>query len=341
MKRELFTAGIVFLSLLAPVKASAANFSQIFVFGDSFVDTGNVFQATRNTTGIGFPSSPPYFEGRFANGPVWVDYLSSSLGLNQTNFAFGGATTGRGNTIEKNFNLEFPGLQEQIENFTAANPAADSNALYIVSAGGSDYLSAGVTNPTEPVNNLINGIKSLAAVGARNILVSNVLDLGKLPATNKNPEISSQLNGLTQIHNSLLRTRLTDLSQQLGIKITPLDTSSILNRRFNNPSEFGLTNVTDACLNLNAGTICSNPNEFAFWDNTHPTTRVHRILAEVALSAVQTQSVPRPTAAIPPRSVPEPSTMLALLALGAVSVVGTLQHQHKKLVPSPIFCRMR
>jgi len=51
-------------------------------------DVDNVFDAT------GIPPSPPYFQGRASNGPVWVEYLANNLGTASTNLAFGGATTG-------------------------------------------------------------------------------------------------------------------------------------------------------------------------------------------------------------------------------------------------------
>jgi len=85
------------LTLIAvvPQAAQAANLSlqdidQIYVFGDSLSDTGNAFSRT------GSPP-PPYFNGRFSNGPVWVEYLADRLGLPRnpsTNFAFGGGYHG-------------------------------------------------------------------------------------------------------------------------------------------------------------------------------------------------------------------------------------------------------
>jgi phospholipase/lecithinase/hemolysin len=43
-------------------------FSEIVVFGDSESDAGNVFELSGDT----YPASPPYWQGRFSNGPVWV-----------------------------------------------------------------------------------------------------------------------------------------------------------------------------------------------------------------------------------------------------------------------------
>jgi phospholipase/lecithinase/hemolysin len=54
--------------------------SNIFVFGDSLSDTGNLFKLTGDL----FPPSPPYFNGRLSNGKVAVEYLDDRLGLDAT-----------------------------------------------------------------------------------------------------------------------------------------------------------------------------------------------------------------------------------------------------------------
>ncbi|MCX7594884.1 MAG: SGNH/GDSL hydrolase family protein [Fischerella sp.] len=80
----------------------------------------------------------------------------------------------------------------------------------------------------------------------------------------------------------------------------PIDINSLFNRVQATPGEFGFTNVTNACL---VGTlddvaqgnfsVCSNPNDYLFWDGVHPSTRVHSIMAESALSGLNTQSLPK------------------------------------------------
>src|SRR6266705_841732 len=79
-----------------PTPAWAGPYSNVFVFGDSLSDAGNVFVAT----GGAVPVSPPYFQGRFSNGPTYAADLATRLGvqatpslLGGTNFAFGGAWT--------------------------------------------------------------------------------------------------------------------------------------------------------------------------------------------------------------------------------------------------------
>ena len=296
---------------------SAQNFDQIYVFGDSLSDTGNVFNATLNVTGEGFPPAP-YYQGRFSNGPVWVEYLATKLGATSTNFAFGGATTGSSNTSEPNEILGLPALDQQINRLTTANPSADPDALYIVWAGANDYLGAGVTDPTVPVNNLSTAVNSLADYGAKNIMVVNLPDLGKLPATFNSP-ISSTLNDLTEAHNSGLAAKLDFLSQEPDINIIPLDVNSQFNRAIAHPGEFGFTNVTDSCLTTSS--VCANPDEYLFWDDIHPTTAGHKLVGDLAYSALN------------PEPVPEPSAELSILTLGAIGAVSVLKRKKKKASP--------
>ena len=70
--------------------ASASTFTSVIVYGDSLSDNGNLYALT------GQPPAP-YYNGRFSNGPVAVEYLASTLGVPLSDFAWGGATTGIGN----------------------------------------------------------------------------------------------------------------------------------------------------------------------------------------------------------------------------------------------------
>lgn len=279
-----------------------ANFDQIYVFGDSLSDAGNVFKTTKGET----PPSPPYFRGRFSNGPVWVEYLAAKLKLTSkpdNNFAFGGATTGSSRK-------PVPGLLAQIKSFTATHSSADPNALYIVWAGTNDYLN-GATDSTAPVNNLAIAVKLLSAVGARNILVVNLPDLGKLPSTHASKH-SNSLNDLTNKHNSRLADSLSSLRHQLSsnINITYLDIHSLFNQVLSTPERFGFTNVTNSCLSK--GNVCNKPNQYLFWDGIHPTTAAHKLFVELAFSTL------KPATETPAVSTPKLTVAFGMVVIGAV-----------------------
>src|SRR5271157_6028524 len=51
----------------------AGDITGIVAFGDSLSDTGNTYLA------IGYPPSPPYYQGHYCNGPIWLEYLAAQL----------------------------------------------------------------------------------------------------------------------------------------------------------------------------------------------------------------------------------------------------------------------
>lgn len=304
MNKQLAT-GLFIFSFMLPLKAVASpKIEQIYTFGDSLSDVGNVFNATKQSNNVGFPPAP-YFKGRFSNGPVWVEYLAKSLKLNPVpyttlpptafsspngiNYAFGGSSSGLNNATFPT--APFPGTLAQVNLFTgglAANQqAANPKALYIVWAGANDYLFGNVTNPQQPVANISNAINKLAAAGAKNIMVLNLGDLGKLPGT-RSTQFSPQLTTLTNAHNLALSRTVTDLKRTLpSVNIMPVDVNTLVSTAVKYPGVFGFKNVTEACLKNN--TVCATPNQYLFWDDFHPTTSAHRQIQLLALFVLKSR----------------------------------------------------
>jgi thermolabile hemolysin len=268
-----------FMTVLTFSTQRSEPINQLVVFGDSLSDTGTVFRATGGL----YPSDPPYFQGRYSNGRVWVEYLADQLGLSAgqiSNFACGGATT------SGEFSNLVPGLLAQVQSFTKRQSNTTSNVLYVLWAGANDYLQ-GTTNPTLPVANISKAIESLAGIGATKILVANLPDLGQLPAT-RNTANSSNLSTLTEAHNSGLRRSLKVLKQRRSdLQIAMLDANSLYRQAITNPAQFGFTQVTSACLI--GSSSCRNPEQFLFWDSIHPTTAGHQILATTTAAALENQ----------------------------------------------------
>lgn len=148
-------------NLLAP----PVNYAAMYVFGDSLSDTGNDYAATkaqRMTPAIP-PSDTPYatyWEGRFSNGPVAVEYLwqliarkpGSELtpfveagGLDKkasVNFAFGGAGSGVQNVTPMGFPV--PGLQGQVALYAKALAGKKSRGQQLLGAGAIGAETDGV-----------------------------------------------------------------------------------------------------------------------------------------------------------------------------------------------------
>jgi phospholipase/lecithinase/hemolysin len=304
MSRTLMLMTTVIMIGIGLKIAVAQPYSDIFVFGDSLSDTGNRLIATEGNT----PVSPPYFMGRFTNGPVWVEGLAERFGLqvapslaSGTNFAFGGAEIAQG--VEESFEAEvdvfIPSLQLQVLNFLASdfidNPfgGADANALYIVWGGPNDLRKAVMAGTTDPnaeaqrvVNNLAAAIRRLADAGAKIFLVPNLPNLSHTPESRAlGPEVMALVMDLSIRFNTALKIALDTIEVESDVTIFRLDVFTLLEEAVTNPAAFGFTNVTDPCLTggpFTGGIPCATPEGHLFWDAIHPTTAAHAILADHA-----------------------------------------------------------
>jgi phospholipase/lecithinase/hemolysin len=357
MRKILITAGCVIFSVMSASRAVAAdlNFSQFFVFGDSVSDTGNLSAATKGARPVatttsgqtayfqGLPSQGSLSQTRFSNGPIWVDYFGDAIGKKPTpslltpflgtkggvNYAIGGAETS-----ELSTNVPVPGILGQVSSFLGQSGVpVDSNAIYSILGGANDYTSAidnkRVPNVSQVVSNLTESINRLANKNAKNFLVFNLPNLGDTPRYSANREAQPLLNALTQDHNRQLAIALNDVrSKRPDLNIYTVDFNSLFQTLRSNPSPpapFGFTIVNRPCLDGNnelATGVCNNPNEFLFFDDVHPSSEAHRLLANTALASIKGGS----------KSIPEPSMGLGLLALAGFGATRVVKRKNKKLV---------
>lgn len=263
-------------------------FSNVFVFGDSLSDQGQLFAAT----GGMFPPEPFYFQGRFTNGEVWVEGAAPRLGLTTTlanNFSVGGATTGTVNTNETLLGADLPGLADELDWFVESyGPAADPDALYVIWAGSNDFFLP-FTDPvpviTQAVTNVVTHAGSLYARGAQHVLVMNLPDLGSTPFGSSSTEMSTQLSQLTQAFNATL----SGVLDATGLPVTQVDVYSRFQQIMSDPAAFGLVNVTAASLE-DPGV---DPSTAFFWDAVHPTAKGHELIADFVIEQLSDQAVVR------------------------------------------------
>lgn len=277
---------------LASASFASAQFNRMVVFGDSLSDQGNVSAST-----FGLFPGPNYFNGRWSNGILWVEHLANGLNLplsrstaGGTNFAFGGATSSTGTFGSAPF--FFPNMRTQVGQYLSANPTITSNDLFVIFAGAND-INFGETNMTIPSSNIAAAVEALHARGARKFLIPNLPLFGWTPrhVGTANEQV---FNDRTIAHNTNLKQRIQGLRTSLaGTTIYEFDVAAKFAEIRNNPGAFGFTNVTSAAL-VN-GVVAPNVDQFAFYDDIHPTRRTHQILGQAAVQAV-----------------PEPATMLAL-----------------------------
>jgi phospholipase/lecithinase/hemolysin len=254
------------LGLCAPMMARAATptYDAIYVFGDSCCDVGNIFIATG-----GAEPAAPYYNGRFSNGPIWIEHVAGGLHLPMlpalaggTDYAFGGAfATATQDGI--------PGVPDQVALYLSNNKwKADPNALYVIEGGGNDILDA--TGGSADAL----GFKIAAAIagselvlrqaGAKHFLIPNLFNVGVIPAGQANA--AWDLKAVTAA-NKYLNDFLALESFLEGIRITRLDVYNLIQSLETDPTHYGFTNITAPCLTT---TICADPDHTFFWDIHHP-----------------------------------------------------------------------
>lgn len=288
--------------------ASGSKFKSIHVFGDSLSDTGNLFAITG-----GFePPSPPYFAGRFSNGPVWVEVFDQLLDPKRdfditpvvidplaNNQAIAGAFTDtRGEA--------FPGIGvlSQVANFAAAGGKIKHKDLVVIWAGANNYLG-GDSDPFPVVGALATAVEELYDLGARWFLVPNLPNLGDTPLGGLvlSPEQAAGLNALTGAHNAILAGVMAGLSADLDVDIVIVDVNATFQAILANPTAFGFTNVTVPCLiqqpdgsRVPSGACPPDGETFdatgvLFWDLIHPTAAGHALVAMVAHTTLSAATV--------------------------------------------------
>ena len=319
------------LAILAapPALAVSISYSGIYFFGDSLTDTGNV-----QTVYAGVPKppgappvipGPPYDpEGRASNCLLYADVLAMGLGFDALasergghNYAFGGART-----RYQIFGPPFLGIDAQVARFVAQPGPADPNALYVLWSGSNnlqdiflgrttDVLGHPIPSLGQTLGDIAGELDALYAEGARNLLVPNVANLGRVPRVRDfGPGAAAAATALVRAFNGGLASTLDAFeASHPGVQLTRFDSFASFENIATHPASFGLANITDRCYTgddigfSGGGSVCAHPDQYLFWDGIHPTTVAHRILGQAMLAAV-----------------PEPANV-ALMAVGLACLV--------------------
>ena len=260
---------------------AAQHYDAIYVFGDSYCDTGNIYLVS----GGAKPLSPPYYKGRFSNGPIWVEHLAGAFKLPMapsiaggTDFAFGGAELLQDVTTPVG---TIPSVPHQVDLYLSATGGkADPNALYILEGGGNDILDATSGSPVELGGAIGAGLAELEAelraAGAKHFLIPNLFDVGLLPAGRSNYAFDTLA---VKTANKVLAVLLELEEHAEGIQIYSPDTYALAHSIQDDSTHYGFTDVINPCLNATTGAVCADPAHTLFWDEDHPTEFGHVILA--------------------------------------------------------------
>lgn len=293
---------------------SAASFSGVFAFGDSLSDRGNtvaIFGPVLNATDA--YNSRFYADGRWSNGPLWIEDVNAALSGRPwlrnvgsptsigANFAWGGSTSESGYT-----NRVLANLQTQIgsyQNNILVGPLVDpfiGTKLAAVWSGGNDVINAVQSGKrfnarklsSQMADNVAKAIETLYGRGIRFFIVPNLPDLGKKPNYLEDPKLGEAATNLVDLYNPKLRQAIYSLREKLdGVTIYAFDALELIDAVIAKPGAYGLSNVTESAYVADrsrsaGGYLRGNPNNYLFWDTTHPTRAGHEIVGKAVLGLI-------------------------------------------------------
>ncbi|HVU33567.1 MAG TPA: SGNH/GDSL hydrolase family protein [Opitutaceae bacterium] len=248
----------------ATTTRTSSSWTKLFVFGDSYSDSG-----------------AGYVDG---NGPTAVVYLAQGLGIPFTyatdpnrdhkglNFAVSGAQTGWGNGRHVKQALLGRGMRNQVQDFVAR---AKSGEITFDPATTLFFLAGGLNDrkfPTETtISNLEEEMKELYAAGARHFSVA------LLPTKIRQfADVGKRLDpALAQIPATF---HLDGATIQLSLW------GEFYDEVMDHAQQYGITNTRDACAGRRIfnqdPTPKGDPATYFFYHEGHPSTAVHRIVGE-------------------------------------------------------------
>ncbi len=299
---------LVFVFSVSAVAVRATDYDGIVAFGDSLTDMGNRY----------VHSGKPNLKWR----RNWVSMLADEKMVNMpdfkpsgltsyvggTNYAVGGAGTAftAELTLGRNKGAD---LTSQVNRYLDPNFNTDGvrkNALHVVRIGTND-LVASLVSPSQiysgwsklseagvgVARSAESQIDALAKAGVRHVLWGNLTDTAKIPSVVAKvnqlagPQASRVLEALrtaTIAHNDEMDAAIERLTKaHPELRIVKLDMYSFFEDMAQDPSKYGLTNVT---------TGANDPKHLFLADGLHPTSTGHRLLAEAAW-AVLNGGVPK------------------------------------------------
>lgn len=314
----LFSALLLTFSSVAVHSQGAAavpNYTSIVVFGDSLSDTGNVAKLTQAKYGVRIPGPyADYTDGRFTDGAdtlpaaqnyfgVWIEQFAASLPAKPaikdsldggTDYAYGFATTGAGtgaftfgpsNALSVNVN----NIGQQITDYLATHPKINNKTLFVVWGGAIDVLYA--TSQANVIDAGINqtlNIQRLIDAGATQFIVPNLPPLGSVPRLNGSAATSVAATQASALYNEVLGggiSLLREFNFRRHVSLSELDVFTLFNQVIAAPANFSLTNVTSSSQGVPV-----DPDTYLFWDDLHPTTRGHGIVAATAAKLLARQA---------------------------------------------------
>ncbi len=301
------------MSVVSGIAIASTSINKIVVFGDSLSDTGNLYEYMHHQ----LPMSPPYYDGRFSNGPVWIEhlikhYFPTDSKSHLIDYAFGGAVVGSEDENDDDISDgALLNLDAEVGSYLLAHDdKADASSLFVIWMGSNNYLSLPEDLDGEvafTLTGIRRSLELLVSKGAKHIMVVGVPDLGKTPMAEEF-EYTKELGYLSSQHNLKLDEEVAQLkSRYPDVEWVLYHVDILLTNALERPAFYGFNNVTGTCydtqdympssqsvLNMvsrvksnreaeKSGDVCDT---YLFFDPVHPSGRAHEYISEWGIKAL-------------------------------------------------------
>ncbi|WZZ13725.1 hypothetical protein YC2023_106814 [Brassica napus] len=227
--------------------------NKLFVFGDSYVDTGNTKTTDKGAWafpyGITYPGKP---SGRFSDGHISTDFLDSCFlhtaqllriklpvtyakkdDVDKTRLQYGMSFAYGGTGVFDTY-VNYPNMTAQINYFeqllgNVYSPPSDlSSSVALVSVAGNDYITLVRAYPNDPiglygafkpfirkvVNQTEVNLRRIHTLGVKKIAIPSLTPLWYIPALANYTSVAGIVQDLVEYHNALLQKSVAKLNKE-------------------------------------------------------------------------------------------------------------------------------
>ena len=262
----------------APAATKAQPFTMLYVFGDSYSDSGSGYADTNGLTAVAYMAQDLHIPFTYYGDPN-----SKGKGLN---FAISGSQSGEGN------GRRYPtgemlgiGMKNQVANFAAFTKTNDipkidpDNTLFFFAGGLNDRGKPDGFTRT----NIEDEIETIYNLGGRRFMVAF------LPI-----KIRQFASAGAMFNPELAKIPAEELAKHPDIRIANSDWGFFLDEVMVNPAKYGITNTKDPCagraIHHEDTTPCADPDAHFFYHEGHPSMAVHKAAGAMLAQEMQTKA---------------------------------------------------
>lgn len=291
------------LTLAASSAFGAPSYDHLYAFGDSYSDNGAGEVFTKSLTSQKVKDAqelpgPLYWEGRWSNGPTAVEDLARSLSVPLTDYAVGGAKSGNGNYYTWMEPSRDTGVFGQIDEHlkTAQTHRADPKALYFVFISANDFFEwADFSKPESitalsqsSVANVQKAAEKLISSGAKHLMIVGTTDLSHVPAVVQGNQVKNATE-YQQVLERELPAVVKALAETHHVSVSYFDHLAFSDKLRSAPGAAGFKDLDTPCQATypEVKPVCEDPDAHYYWDEWHPTRKVHALAAKEMLETLK------------------------------------------------------